>query len=210
MHPTKDLTSSKLFFDLRLATNDRPDTNKRTDGGRVSDMQTRRAREQTQQSIVAACTRFMHLLVRTQSCAARPSQHTTPHHTRPHHNAHDTTPRIAGFAPERQGQRLPRKAAACSPGLRRHHPTPAAAVLCRGHCFSVPPYFYRYTSFVPAGGSWLWLQAHGLVVDPQSAVWPPSTFTNDACPCPRLCTSTVCACMHSSPVPALVSGDRFS
>lgn len=52
---------------------------------------------------------------------------------------------------------------------------------------------------------------HGLVVHhPQSAVWPPSTFTNDACPCPQLCTSTVCARMHSSLVPALVSGDRFS
>lgn len=32
MHPTKDLTSLKLF-DFRLATNDHPDTNKRTDGG---------------------------------------------------------------------------------------------------------------------------------------------------------------------------------
>lgn len=32
MHPTKDLTSSKLFAS-RLATNARPDTSKRTDGG---------------------------------------------------------------------------------------------------------------------------------------------------------------------------------
>lgn len=194
------------FFDLRLATNDRPDTNKRTDGGRVSDMQTRRAGERAHPAKHRGRLHKVHApLVRTQSCAARPSQHTTPHHTRPHHIARDTTPRTAGFAPQRQGQRLSREAAACSPGLRRHHPTPAAAVLCRGHCFSTG----TRALFRP-GGSWLWLQAHGLVVDPQSAVWPPSTFTNDACPCPRLCTSTVCACMHSSPVPALVSGDRFS
>lgn len=90
--PPKDLTSSKLF-DFRLATNDRPDTNKRTDGGRVSSMQSRRT-EHTQQSIVVtACTRFMHSgpgpILRNKTIAG------TPYHTIPDHTTSPTTPHHA-------------------------------------------------------------------------------------------------------------------
>lgn len=77
-------------------------------------------------------------LDRAQSCATRRSQHTTPHHTRPHHIAHDTTPRFAGFAARRQGQRLPQRLLLARVVCERHHPTPAAAVLCRGRRFSIP------------------------------------------------------------------------
>lgn len=91
-------------------------------------------------------------LVRTQSCATRPSQApTTPHHTRPHHIAHDTTPRIAGL------RTAEARAEAAAKGCRLltwfaappPHASRCCTILCRGHCFSVPP--YRYTSFVLTG-----------------------------------------------------------
>lgn len=137
---------------------------------------------------MATCTRLMHSgssPILQQNSRGTPHDTTQDHTTSPRH--HTTYRRLAA---QRQGQRAAAEAASCSAGVRRHHhPTPAAIVLCRGIASQFPR-TGRYTSCALAGVLVV-VAGHGLVVDPQSAVWPPSTFTNDACPCPRLCTSTV-------------------
>lgn len=157
---------SHQFETFRLATrNERPPGYEQTNGrGRVSDMQTKESRR-AHAAKHRGRLHKVHALWSGPNPAQQDHRKHPPHHTIPDHTTLPTTPHHAsqGFAPQRQGQRLPRKAAACSPALRRHHPTPAAAVLyCAEGTASQSPHPLQVHELCSGRGSWLWLQAHGF------------------------------------------------
>lgn len=192
-------TSDSQRTPARIRTNERM--------GWVSNMQTKNRSEHSKAKQGKAkhqdClhTKFSSCaLDRAQSCDKNKSRHTTPHHTTPHR--HDTTPRNAAERTRRRGRRvcLPSCLIVCGTAAPS---TPRNSLEAR---FSVTPYASLVLSGVLVV---VWLQAMvWSSIRSQPSGRQPSPTMHVLVP--RLCTSTVCRRMHSSPVPALVSGDRFS